>query len=184
MKMLTWIVAALTIVLYAPSRAPAAQGQTQTLVVTVTQQRRPVRAEPEFGGLHRRGGWCSSTAVVSFSRDSDLPVSLGILIDKSTSMRLPVAVQGREKIPAALLAADGAARVVVRLMKPQDEYLIMLFDEKSSVKQSFTSDKKKVTESAQQEQHRRRIDVSLPCCRRRVEGNKEEGKVPSACAWL
>ena len=145
MKTLTWIVVALTIVLYTPSRAPAAQGQTQTLVVTVLNS-----AGQYVGNLSSDDFIVEEDGVPqrlsSFSRDSDLPVSLGILIDKSASMRLPVAVQGREKVPAALLAADGAARVVVRLMKPQDEYLIMLFDEKSSVKQSFTTDKKKVTE--------------------------------------
>ena len=128
MKTLTGIVVALAIVLYAPSHAPAAQGQTQTLIVTVvnsTGQYVPNLNSDDFiveeDGVPQR--------LSSFSRDSDLPVSLGILIDKSASMRLPVAVQGRERIPAALLAADGAARVVVRLMKPQDEYLIMLFDE-------------------------------------------------------
>jgi len=73
----------------------------------------------------------------------DLPISVGILIDTSTSMRLPV---NRDKVPAALLAADGAARVVLKLTKPDDEYMIMTFNEKMSVKQSFTSDKKKVTD--------------------------------------
>jgi VWFA-related protein len=85
-------------------------------------------------------------AIDTFSADPSLPISLGILIDKSTSMRLPVAVQGREPVSAALLAADGAARVVVHLTKEQDEYLFMVFDEKMDVKQSFTTDKKKVTD--------------------------------------
>ena len=82
----------------------------------------------------------------SFSGDPSLPISIGILIDKSASMRLPVAQQGSEKVSAALLAADGAARVVVRFSKPQDEFLFMTFDEKFNVKQSFTTDKDKVTD--------------------------------------
>src|SRR5262245_41813056 len=77
--------------------------------------------------------------ITRFSEESETPVSLGILIDKSASMRLPVAVVGQERVPAALLAADGAARVVVRLTKPQDEYLFMTFDEGLQVKQSFTT---------------------------------------------
>jgi hypothetical protein len=36
--------------------------------------------------------------------------------------------------------------VVLKLTKPDDEYMIMTFNEKMSVKQSFTSDKKKVTD--------------------------------------
>src|SRR4051812_26551329 len=59
--------------------------------------------------------------IANFAPDSDVPLSIGILIVKSASMRLPLAIQGKEKVSAALLAADGAARVLVRLMKPQDE---------------------------------------------------------------
>jgi VWFA-related protein len=75
-----------------------------------------------------------------------VPISLGILIDKSASMRLPLAVQGKEKVSAALLAADGAARVLVKLMKPQDEFLLMTFDEGLKVKQAFTTDQKKIVD--------------------------------------
>jgi len=84
--------------------------------------------------------------IASFMPDSDVPLSIGILIDKSASMRLPLAIQGKEKVSAALLAADGAARVLVRLMKPQDEFLLMTFDEGMKVKQGFTVDHKKITE--------------------------------------
>jgi VWFA-related protein len=84
--------------------------------------------------------------IASFTQDSEIPLSIGILIDKSASMRLPLAIQGKEKVSAALLAADGAARVLVRLMKPQDEFLLMTFDDDLHVKQGFTVDHKKVTE--------------------------------------
>jgi VWFA-related protein len=82
--------------------------------------------------------------ITSFIQDSDIPLSLGILIDKSTSMRLPLYVQGKESVPAAILAAAGVARAVVRLMKPQDEFMLMTFDEKVQVKMNFTQDRKKV----------------------------------------
>src|SRR5207237_1069154 len=84
--------------------------------------------------------------IADFSQDSEVPLSIGILIDKSASMRLPLAVQGKDRVSAALLAADGAARVLVRLMKPQDEFLLMTFDDDLHVKQGYTADHKKVTE--------------------------------------
>jgi VWFA-related protein len=84
--------------------------------------------------------------ATGFAQDSEVPVSVGILIDKSASMRLPLAVQGKEKVSAALLAADGAARVLVKLMKPQDEFLLMTFDEDLKVKQNFTVDQKKIVD--------------------------------------
>ena len=126
------------------SQTPA-PGQLQTVVLTVTNKAGQYMLNlnqdlfiVEEDGVRQQ--------ITKFTPDSDVPVSLGILIDKSASMRLPVAVVGQERLPAALLAADGAARVVVRLTKPQDEYLVMTFDEGFQVKQSFTSDKKKVTE--------------------------------------
>ena len=126
------------------AQAPA--GQTQTLLVSVTnkdgQYVSNLKAEDfivEESGARQQ--------ISGFKPDSDAPVSLGILIDKSTSMRLPVAVQGREKVSAALLAANGAAKVVLKLMKPQDEYLFMTFDDTFNVKQGFTSDAKKMSEA-------------------------------------
>jgi VWFA-related protein len=84
--------------------------------------------------------------ITAFRQDADIPLSIGILIDKSASMRLPLAVQGREKVSAALLAADGAARVLVKLMKPQDEFQFMVFDDGLHTKQAFTTDHKKITD--------------------------------------
>lgn len=129
----------------AQSRAPAPGGQFQTVIATVTnsagQYVTNLKAEDfivEQDGVRQE--------VAAFSADPDLPISLGILIDTSNSMRLPVTVQGGVKVPAALIAADGAARVVLKLTKPEDEYLIMTFNDKFNVKQSFTSDEKKVDE--------------------------------------
>jgi Ca-activated chloride channel family protein len=82
--------------------------------------------------------------ITGFMEGSDVPISLGILVDKSTSMRLPLYVEGREYVPAALLAAGRIGRAVVKLMKPQDEFLLMTFDERVQVKQNFTQDRKKI----------------------------------------
>src|SRR5262245_3982909 len=82
--------------------------------------------------------------IVSFSQGSDAPVSLGILIDKSTSIRLPLRVQGREQTPAALLVAAGLGRAMVHLMRTGDEFMLMTFDEQLQVKQNFTQDRKKI----------------------------------------
>jgi VWFA-related protein len=129
----------------AQTRAPSAKGPMQTLAVSVTNEAGlfvpNLKAEDfilEEDGVRKD--------VAAFTADPDLPISVGILIDTSTSMRLPVTMQAGEKVPAALLAADGAARVVLKLTKPDDEYLIMTFNEKMSVKQSFTSDEKKVAD--------------------------------------
>jgi VWFA-related protein len=87
--------------------------------------------------------------VTGFMEGSDTPISLGILIDKSTSMRLPLYVEGKQYVPAAVLAANRIGRAVVKLMKPQDEFLLMTFDEKLQVRQNFTQDRKKIEEQLQ-----------------------------------
>jgi Ca-activated chloride channel family protein len=87
--------------------------------------------------------------ITGFIEGSDTPISLGILIDKSMSMRLPLYVEGKQSVPAAILAANRIGRAVVKLMKPQDEYLLMTFDEKLQVRQNFTQDRKKVEDQLQ-----------------------------------
>jgi VWFA-related protein len=129
----------------APSQKDPSNGTLQQIVVTVLDDNgryvRDLKADDfvlEENGVRQQ--------VTSFTQDSEVPISLGILIDKSASMRLPLAVQGKEKVSAALLAADGAARVLVKLMKPQDEFLLMTFDEGLKVKQAFTTDQKKIVD--------------------------------------
>ena len=128
-----------------PALKDPANGTLQQIVVTVIDGNgryvRDLKADDfvlEENGMRQQ--------IASFAQDSDVPISLGILIDKSASMRLPLAVQGKEKVSAALLAADGAARVLVKLMKPQDEFLLMVFDEGLKVKQNFTTDQKKIVD--------------------------------------
>jgi Ca-activated chloride channel family protein len=129
----------------APLQKDPANGTLQQIVVTVLDDNgryvRDLKADDfvlEENGIRQQ--------VTGFAQDSEVPISLGILIDKSASMRLPLAVQGKEKVSAALLAADGAARVLVKLMKPQDEFLLMTFDEGLKVKQAFTTDQKKIVD--------------------------------------
>jgi len=90
----------------------------------------------EEGGVEQK--------ITGFLEGSETPISLGLLIDKSTSMRLPLYVQGKQYVPAALLAAGRIGRALVKLMKPQDEFILMTFDEKVQVKQNFTQDRKKI----------------------------------------
>src|SRR5262245_41357933 len=82
--------------------------------------------------------------IVNFDPDSETPISFGLLIDKSTSMRLPIYGRGQAASPAALLVAAGIGRAMVRLMRPQDEFMLMTFDESVQVKQNFTQDHKKI----------------------------------------
>jgi VWFA-related protein len=130
---------------FAAGLVQSAKPESQTVVVTVTNA-----AGQYVSGLKQDAFVLEEDGkpqrLEKFDEDPDVPISLGILIDKSTSMRLPVATQGREKISAALLAANGAGRVIIRLTKPQDEFLFMTFDDKFDVKQSFTTDKKKITD--------------------------------------
>jgi len=87
--------------------------------------------------------------ITGFMEGSDTPISLGLLIDKSLSMRLPLYVEGKQPVPAAILAANRIGRAVVKLMKPQDEFLLMTFDEKLQVRQNFTQDRKKIEDQLQ-----------------------------------
>jgi uncharacterized protein with von Willebrand factor type A (vWA) domain len=59
-------------------------------------------------------------------------------------MRLPLYVEGQQYVPAALIVATRIGRAVVKLMRPDDEFILMTFDEKLQVKQNFTQDRKKV----------------------------------------
>jgi Ca-activated chloride channel family protein len=73
-----------------------------------------------------------SQPVAFFTEGTDEHVSLGILIDISGSMALRSGGMSR------LSAAEGAARVLMRLMKPQDEFMLMTFDNKFNVNRKFT----------------------------------------------
>jgi len=132
-----------------PQSAPIPQtkpsdSMTQVVVTVLNQQGQYIQGLKADDFVLEENGMRQE--IASFEPDSEIPLSIGILIDTSASMRLPLAIQGKEKVSAALLAADGAARVLVKLMKPQDEFALMIFNDDMKVKQSFTIDHKKVTE--------------------------------------
>jgi len=125
-------------------QAKSSDSATQVVVTVLDQQGHYIQGLKAEDFILDENG--IRQEIASFTPDSEVPLSIGILIDKSASMRLPLAIQGKDKVSAALLAANGAARVLVKLMKPQDEFLLMTFDEDLHVKQGFTVDHKKVTE--------------------------------------
>lgn len=67
-------------------------------------------------------------------RQEDVPVSLGILVDNSGSMR-----DKRQKVEAAALA-------MVKASNPQDEVFIVNFNDEAFLDQPFTGDLKKLEE--------------------------------------
>ncbi len=69
--------------------------------------------------------------IKSFQRE-DVPVSMGIIIDNSGSMR-----DKRSKVAAASMA-------LVKASNPQDEMFIVNFNDDAYLDQSFTSDSKKL----------------------------------------
>jgi VWFA-related protein len=71
--------------------------------------------------------------IVHLLQDSETPVSLGILIDTSGSMAAMTS-----GVISAQRASVGTARVLMRLMKPGDEFLLMSFDTGFKVHDGFT----------------------------------------------
>jgi VWFA-related protein len=77
-------------------------------------------------------------AITSFREGSDSPLSLGILVDTSDSMR-------RTETPVGgLRTAIGAARLLLAQARPQDAVQLMSFDRDFSVDEKFTGDKAKI----------------------------------------
>jgi VWFA-related protein len=70
--------------------------------------------------------------IAHFSEDPDVPVSMGILIDISGSMA------ARSGGLSRLGTAQGTARLLLRLMKPRDEFSLMTFSDGFDVQQGFT----------------------------------------------
>jgi VWFA-related protein len=141
MKLLAALLSMVALLQQAPVQ-PAGM-HPQKLVINVADSRgrmivdlKPTDFIVEEGGVQQ--------TITSFKEGSDIPISLGILVDKSTSMRLPLYVEGQQRVPAALIVATRIGRAVVRLMRPDDEFILMTFDEKLQVKQNFTQDRKKV----------------------------------------
>jgi VWFA-related protein len=73
--------------------------------------------------------------VRHLTQDMDTPLSLGLLMDTSASMRL--------RIPAAV----AAGRTLVEEMHPDDELYIMTFNEFTSLRQNFTNNPAKLNDA-------------------------------------
>jgi VWFA-related protein len=141
MKLLAALVLMVAVLQQAP--AQSAQLHPQKLIINVTDTRgRTITDLKATDFVVEEGGVQQS--ITGFIEGSDTPISLGILVDKSTSMRLPLYVEGQQYVPAALIVATRIGRAVVKLMRPDDEFILMTFDEKLQVKQNFTQDRKKV----------------------------------------
>jgi Ca-activated chloride channel family protein len=143
MKFLAALVSMVALLQQPP--APPAGERVQKLVLNVSNSAgryvmglKPADLIIEENGVDKK--------ITGFIEGSDIPVSLGLLIDKSTSMRLPLYVEGREYVPAALVAGTRIGQALVRLMRPEDESILMTFDDKLQVKQNFTQDRKKIEE--------------------------------------
>ena len=80
--------------------------------------------------------------IVHLIQDSELPVSLGILIDTSGSMGAITS-----GVISAQKASVGTTRVLMRLMKPGDEFLLMSFATGFAVHGDFTEDTREIDAS-------------------------------------
>jgi VWFA-related protein len=78
-------------------------------------------------------------AIAHFVRDNDTPVSLGILVDVSGSMAATPSGP-----LSALRAAVGTTRLLLHLMKPQDEFALMTFSSGFNVEERFTQDRARI----------------------------------------
>ncbi len=85
-------------------------------------------------------------AIVSFSKDSTLPVTLGLLIDTSGSEQ--------NMLPAE---QDAASRFLARVMRKDDLAMVISFDSDANLLQDFTDDQDRLSRSI----HRARINAPI-----------------------
>jgi Ca-activated chloride channel family protein len=76
-----------------------------------------------------------------FTEDSETPVALGFLLDVSDSMALKLNKETKE---TRLSAAVAASQLLIRSMKPGDEFLLMTVSTTLSVRENLTKDPRKV----------------------------------------
>lgn len=84
--------------------------------------------------------------IVSFSKDSTLPVTLGLLIDTSGSEE--------NMLPAE---QDAASRFLARVMRKYDQAMVISFDSDANLMQDFTDDQDRLSRSI----HRTRINAPV-----------------------
>jgi VWFA-related protein len=131
----------LALLLLPPQTVLRVDVQLQQVVITVRDDEdrivRNLRAEDFI--LEDNG---APQAIAHFVQDSETPISLGILMDTSGSMAsMPSGTI------SALRAAIGTTRLLMKLMKPGDEFNLMTFDTAFSVRQPFTQDRAKIEDS-------------------------------------
>jgi Ca-activated chloride channel family protein len=78
-------------------------------------------------------------SIAHFVQDNETPVSLGILVDVSGSMAATPSGP-----LTALRAAVGTTRLLLHLMKPQDEFALMSFSDGVELEEGFTHDRAKI----------------------------------------
>jgi Ca-activated chloride channel homolog len=114
--------------LVTPAQQPTFQAETRLVVLqaTVKNARGELVTNLERGAftVYENG---KRQPITLFRRD-DIPVSLGLLIDNSGSMRTL-----RSKVEAAALA-------LARASNPQDEIFVLNFNDKARIDVPFTSD--------------------------------------------
>jgi Ca-activated chloride channel family protein len=118
----------------------SAPEQAQTIKVNVSLQQVTATVTDDDGKLItdlkpedfivELGG--TAQQIAHFTRDTDIPVSVGLVLDTSTSME------------ASVEAAKAAASTFIGGMHPRDESFLMTFDTAINVRQGFTHDSSKL----------------------------------------
>jgi VWFA-related protein len=108
----------------------------RVIVSVVDEDGRPVRNLSAADFRIEENG--VSRSIASFVPDSDRPISIGVLVDTSSSM----AAVGSGV--AGVRAARAGARVLFDLMREGDEYLVMSFAPDLRVLQEFTEDRDEI----------------------------------------
>jgi VWFA-related protein len=123
-----FLAAALLLLIGLPAQPPAFRAETRLVVLhaTIRNARGEIVTSLERSAftVYENG----KRQPITFFRRDDIPVSLGLLIDNSGSMRTL-----RSKVEAAALA-------LARASNPQDEIFVLNFNDKARIDVPFTSD--------------------------------------------
>ncbi len=128
MKLAAAFALALAVQAAAPAQPPVFHSEARLVVVHATVR----NARGELVTALGRGAFTvyedGKRQTITLFRNDDVPVSLGLLIDNSGSMRTL-----RAKVEAEALA-------LVRASNPQDEVFVLNFNDKTHIDVPFTSD--------------------------------------------
>src|SRR5262245_31753453 len=104
----------------------------QQVIVTVRDDKGELVKKLKADDLVREDDGATQ-AHEQFAEDNDTHVKLGILVDTRGSMAEPPPGS-----LTAMRAAEGTARLLIHLMKPQDEFQLMSLESRFHVEQPFT----------------------------------------------